>query len=162
MHWAIAWVWPAFLVEAAVLVLLVLPLARPSGGLRRACGTSLLLLAIAYPLVGFAAGRPPGEAEVVGIAPDPTAIATLGLVSLARGRLVALAAPIPILWLVIGTTTLTTMDEATSWVPLAALVLGTGSLLLPGRPTGAGGGDLRASAPRRTQRGRNRPEADRR
>src|SRR5882672_6248592 len=46
-------------------------------------GIALYVYALAlHPLIALVAGRPLQAAEVVGIAPDPTASATLGLLSL--------------------------------------------------------------------------------
>jgi len=63
-------------------------------------GIALYVYALAlHPLLVLVAGRPLQAAEVVGIAPDPTAIATLGLLSLAprRGGTLPLII-LPILW----------------------------------------------------------------
>ena len=72
-------------------------------------GSGLLLAAIgvvAYPLLPPLFGRPWTSAEVFGIAPDPTAIATLGVLLMARGRHVLLLLPIPLLWLLLSGLTL--------------------------------------------------------
>jgi hypothetical protein len=63
------------------------------------------------------------SSEVFGIAPDPTAMATLGVLLLARGRLLPLLLPIPALWCLLSGMTLQTMGEPQAWAPYAALVL---------------------------------------
>jgi hypothetical protein len=56
-------------------------------GVAGVIGIALYVYALAlHPLIALVAGRPLQAAEVVGIAPDPTAIATLGLLSLAPRR----------------------------------------------------------------------------
>src|SRR5262245_5212383 len=50
-------------------------------------GIALCVYALAlHPLIALVAGRPLHATEVVGLAPDPTASATLGLLSLAPRR----------------------------------------------------------------------------
>ena len=68
-------------------------------------------------------GRGWASSEVFGIAPDPTAIATLGVLLLARGRLLPLLLPIPVLWCLLSGITLSTMGEPQAWAPYAALAL---------------------------------------
>ena len=92
------------------------PLAE---GSRLGWGFGLLGLAIlGYPWVGLLLGRPLSQAEVFGIAPDPTAVGTLGVLllttsgrdSVAPRRAVVMAWPIPVLWCGISGATLWTMD----------------------------------------------------
>jgi hypothetical protein len=130
INWAIAYVAPAFGLEALLLVI-----AAARGGLvfdRRdlAAWTGLPVAAVGlilYPLLPLLFGRPWTTAEVFGIAPDPTAVATLGIVLTASGRVALLLVPIPLVWLLLSGLTLYTMGEAQSWVPLlaaAAAVIG--------------------------------------
>ncbi len=76
----------AFVLQAGVLVGLALTLrSGPRGPHTSAFPTGLALLAtavLAYPLAGLPFGRPMSQAEVIGVAPDPTALATLGLLLL--------------------------------------------------------------------------------
>jgi hypothetical protein len=60
----------------------------PASGGRLGLGFGLLVLAIVgYPWLGVLLGRPLSQAEVFGIAPDPTAVGTLGVLLLtASGR----------------------------------------------------------------------------
>jgi uncharacterized protein DUF6064 len=75
------------------------------------------------PLLAPLQGRGWASSEVFGIAPDPTAIATLGVLLLARGRLLPVLLPIPVLWCLLSGITLRTMGELQAWAPLAAAVL---------------------------------------
>jgi hypothetical protein len=87
-------------------------------------GYLILAFALAgQPLLAPLQGRGWASSEVFGIAPDPTAIATLGLLLLARGRLLPVLLPIPVLWCLLSGMTLRTMGEPQAWAPLAALAL---------------------------------------
>jgi hypothetical protein len=67
-------------------------------------------------------GRPWTQADVFGIAPDPTAIATLGILIL-NERIAWWLLPIPLAWCVISAATLWTMGSPDALVPLAAAFL---------------------------------------
>ncbi|WP_411034050.1 DUF6064 family protein [Shinella sp. BYT-45] len=122
INWAIAYAAPAFWLQALLLA------AGAAGGLvfdRRdiaaRLGSVLALAALAaYPLVPPLFGRPWAGAEVFGIAPDPTAAATLGILLAASGRLVFLLLPVPLLWLLLSGLTLHTMGDPQAWLPFSA------------------------------------------
>lgn len=127
INWAATWFTGLFVVQAVLLVL-----AGAGGGTsgnqprpRRAGAITLLVFALAvYPLIGVAVGRPWTQAEVFAMAPDPTALATLGFALLAptAGRRWLLLA-IPLLWCAISGATLWTMGSSESPVlPAAGLV----------------------------------------
>lgn len=127
INWAAAWFAGVFLVQAALLVL-----AGTGGGMagsvprpRRAGAITLLVFAlVVYPLIGIAVGRPWTQAEVFAMAPDPTALGTLGFVLLAptAGRRWLLLA-IPLLWCILSGATLWTMGASEAPVlPAAGLV----------------------------------------
>lgn len=85
---------------------------------RKAVGLCLLLFAlVGYPLLAPLAGRPWLEAEMVGLAPDPTAAATLALAPLAS-RPPWLLLVVPAVWSLVSGASLWTMGVA-------------GALLLP-------------------------------
>ena len=94
---------------------------------RRAAGLGLLLWALlGHPLLALLSGRPWTQAEVFGLAPDPTAIGTLGWLLLLEGR--ARVLPrflwlVPLAWCAISAATLATMGEWQALVPLAAALL---------------------------------------
>ena len=131
INWAATWFAAAFAIQGALMLLVALRARlRPgSGNARaRAVGLGLLLFAIAgQPLLARLLGRPWPQAEVLGLAPDPTAIGTLGLLLLLRPGEVARSMPtralllapwaIPLLWCVIGGATLWAMQA-----PEAALM----------------------------------------
>ena len=99
-------------------------LAFSRRGLAGWIGYLILAFALAgQPLLAPLQGRGWASSEVFGIAPDPTVIATLGVLLLARGRLLPVLLPIPVLWCLLSGITLSTMGEPQAWAPYAALVL---------------------------------------
>ena len=89
-------------------------------------GLAILLYALAiHPLIAPLAGRPWTQAEIFGLAPDPTAIATLGVL-LAADRAHWHLLVIPLLWCMISGLTLWTMEQpqAFAFPLLAALAVG--------------------------------------
>jgi hypothetical protein len=86
-------------------------------------GLVLLLFALlGYPLLAPLSGRPWPQTEVFGMAPDPTAAATLALLALAP-RASWVLWPVPLLWSAISGATLWTMQVRYAWVlPLLALL----------------------------------------
>jgi uncharacterized membrane protein len=133
---AAPWFAAAFGLEAALLGGCALAGVRwresTAHGARGRIGLGLLAFAVlGLPLLGATLGRPWTQAEVVGIAPDPTALATLGALLLlrdgdaagSRGTWVGrLAWPLPILWCLISGATLWTMDAPEA--PLLPLLAG--------------------------------------
>jgi hypothetical protein len=121
INWAATYFAAAFLVEAACLAAATFTnfwLFR-----RGAVGLGLIALALVYPLVAPLFGRPWAQAEFVGLAPDPTAVATLGALLLARGWLRWTLAIIPLAWCAVGGATLWTIDAPDAWImPLAGAV----------------------------------------
>ena len=97
-------------------------------------GIALLAAALAWPLLAALDGRSWHEAEVVALAPDPTAVATLGLLALTRpSRWTALLCAAPALWLALSALTLVTMGAWQGWAVLAALLAGLAAWAAPGR-----------------------------
>lgn len=145
INWAILHVVPLFALESLLLlavggVMGRLPL-EPTGP-RRPAGILLLALALAYPLATPLFGRPWRAAEFLGMAPDPTAIATLGFLLLARGRPRWLLYPIPASWCLGSGATLFAMGDPQAWLPLAAAILSLAAIALGagrGRHSGTAG-----------------------
>jgi hypothetical protein len=105
-----------------------------SGGAARVLGMVLLMASVVvYPVIAILAGRPWKQAEVFGMTPDPTAIATVGLTLLAGHRLRSSLLVIPVVWCLFSGLTLWAMSSPEAWVPPLAAVLGLGSTILPRR-----------------------------
>ncbi len=127
INWAMDYVAPLFALQAALLLIVGTAFGGLAFDRRGIAGSIGLLLAalglIAYPLLPPLFGRPWPEAEIFGIAPDPTVIATLGFLLTAHGRLLPLLLPIPLLWLLLSGATLWTMGDHQAWLPLLAIIL---------------------------------------
>ena len=118
----------AFAIEAGLLLWLgglrgrLLP--APLGGFRQRAGLAVFLFAwLAFPALAPALGRGWKQAEVFGMAPDPTALATLGVLLLVPARVPWGLVPIPFVWCLVSGATLWAMvapDYAI--VPLLALM----------------------------------------
>ena len=128
VNWAaptLAW---GFYAEAALLAGLGLSgrIVFMQRGRGARLGIGLLIAAVpVWPVLAPLDGRPWREAEVIAIAPDPTAIATLGLLALAeRSRWTALLYVAPVLWLAVSALTLFTMDAWQGWAVIVALLGG--------------------------------------
>lgn len=124
---------------------------RPGAGVIGRAGLWIFLFAfLVQPLIGPLLGRAWRQIEIFGVAPDPTAVATLGILSLAAGRVRWELIAVPVIWCVLSGATLSAMEAPDAWVtPLAgALVVSIGvwkSLVLRrgrrkgGRSTAAAG-----------------------
>jgi hypothetical protein len=127
INWATTWFASLFMVQAVLLVL-----AGAAGGefratsrLRRAGAVALFIFALLIqPLIGPLMGRPWTQVEVFGMAPDPTALGTLGFALLlpTPGRRWLLLV-IPLLWCAISGATLWTMGSPDALVLSAAGLL---------------------------------------
>lgn len=128
INWAAPWFAALFAAEAVLLVWTGvvryrIDVTAPAPAIRRAglglYGTALL----GYPFVNPVLGREWAQVELFGMAPDPTAIATLGIVLFApRGMRRCLLVP-PVLWCAVSGPTLWAMQAPSAFLPpLAALV----------------------------------------
>ncbi len=139
IHWGIAYVVPLFGLQALLLAALgSLPgeLRLPERwSVRRGLGTGLFIYALAlHPLTALTTGRGVAGAEVIGLTPDPLAMATLGLAAMARPAPRAwLLLVIPALWCLLSTLTLLLLDTPGAWLPLLAIVAALAARLWPAR-----------------------------
>ena len=136
INWAARYFAIGFAVQAVLLVWTGVVRDRlrfDTGNITGKIGLGLFLHALAiHPLIAPLTGRPWTQAEIFGLAPDPTAIATLGvLVATARPPLLLFA--IPFLWCLLTSLTLWTMESpeapAAIILGLLALVAGTRNVL---------------------------------
>lgn len=129
INWAASTYAAGFLVQALGLLTLaaVADLHATTARARRRVGLLIVAAALlAYPLLTLAAGKPWTQAEVFGLAPDPTAIATLGFLlqvqarASAVGWLLRALWALALAWCALSAATLLTLGSAQGWVPLAA------------------------------------------
>ena len=128
INWAaeyFAWAWGAQAVLLLAAALWGRIDAAPMACLRRGFGLALLGYALAiHPLLAPMLNRGWPQAEVFGMAPDPTALATLGALLAIKLRHAGWLFPIPVAWCLISGATLWTMDAPDfAVVPLAAILV---------------------------------------
>ncbi|QRM29959.1 DUF6064 family protein [Microvirga sp. VF16] len=131
INWAARYLATAFVVEALLLIWTGLVRNRilflPYGDWISRTGMGLVLFALAVqPLIGPLVGRDWWQAEIFGVAPDPTVLATLGVLLTVDKRPPWGLMIIPLIWCALSGATLWTMGSPDAWVvPMAALgVLG--------------------------------------
>jgi hypothetical protein len=128
INWVAPWAAVAFLAQAALLVwagavggrLSVPPRLDAAG--RAGVGIFLFAL-LAQPAIGLLLGRSWRQAEIFGLAPDPTAIGTLGLLLALAGPARWVLMVLPALWCAATGATLWAMSAPDSWVAPAAALL---------------------------------------
>jgi hypothetical protein len=137
INWAADYLGWLYFLQAAILALLgftgKLHFARSQDAGTAWAAYAIVIIALAaYPLLALAEGRSWETAEVFGIAPDPTVVATLGLLALTpRTLLMATLQVIPALLLIASALTLIAMDAWQGWVTLALWAAGVGAWAVP-------------------------------
>jgi hypothetical protein len=129
INWPIAYAAPVFAAQGLLLIGigaigggLAFP-QTPGRGIAGAAGLALFAASVAlYPFLAPLMGRPWESAEVFGLAPDPTAAATLALIAIADGRARWLLMIVPCLWCAISAMTLWLLGSPGFIVPLAAAI----------------------------------------
>lgn len=116
INWAALYVSPLFALMALVLVFFAVrprpPVLSAGALMPRVIGVGVLLFSlVGYPLLGHLTGKPWQGAQVFGIAPDPTIMATLGFLTLCTGSGVLAAMIIPALWAMATGLTLYALDR---------------------------------------------------
>jgi Family of unknown function (DUF6064) len=124
INWAASYFAAGFALEAVLLVWIGVVRGRllfdVDGGPRRA-GFWIFLFAFAVqPLAGLLFGRGWRQIEIFGVAPDPTAVGTLGILLLAAGRVRWELITIPVVWCAVSGVMLLAMEGPDAWIPLAA------------------------------------------
>jgi hypothetical protein len=116
INWAATYTVPLFAVEALLFLWIGVArrrlIFRPRRDAAGILGTALFIFAlIFYPMLAPLAERPWEQAEIFGLAPDPTVIATLGLLLLLEGRVRWALLAVPILWCLASGATLWAMGS---------------------------------------------------
>lgn len=128
INWAAVYVLPIFALEGILLLCLSarqrLWTLKPQT-ISGTVGTALLLYGLVfYPLQGLAAGRPAAALQLFGLAPDPTALATLGLLFMVgSGWLAQICLIAPIVWCLLSATTLYALGSWEAWPLTAAAIV---------------------------------------
>lgn len=93
---------------------------------------ALLIVAVVvvYPSLTLLSGRVFASAEVFGVAADPTALATLLVISGVVSGWRLLLAVVPVFWLVFSATTLSAMGSVEVWYVLSGLLVAATNLAL--------------------------------
>jgi len=112
--------------------------------LARRSGVGILLFALAVePLVDLL-GRGWRGTPILGVAPDPTAVATLGILLATTGRGRGVLSVIPAIWCAISFATLLAMKAPEAWMMAGIGVLAAGAAIASRRsspsPSGRGAG----------------------
>jgi hypothetical protein len=130
INWAASYLVWLYAIEVLVLAWIGVARGRLRFGRRRDAagilGMALLLSSLLlYPALAPLLGRGWQQAEVFGVAPDPTVIATIGLLLLAEGPPHWALLAVPVLWCVISGATLFAMGspEATVLLPVGLLAV---------------------------------------
>lgn len=129
INWAIRYVIPFFLLEAMLLLWLGSQQGRLRFAWRGNRGTRLGIVLFIYaayihPFTALLGGRPLAGAEVFGLAPDPTAIGTLGLVvSAGPLRSTWPLLIVPLLWCALSAITLTTLGTLEAGFVLISMLV---------------------------------------
>lgn len=128
INWAATWFAAGFAVQGVLLLWIGLVRGQlrfgAAGDAAARAGLGLFLFGLLLqPPVGWLAGRTVTQLEAFGMAPDPTAVATLGLLVLAEGRVRWELLVLPVLWCLVSGATLWTMAASDAAVmPLAAVL----------------------------------------
>jgi hypothetical protein len=128
INWAATWFAVGFAFEALLLVVVGvltgrLVLSRARDGTFWIATSIVAISILGYPILAPLTGRPGTTAEIFGVAPDPTAIASVAVLALVRGRIRWLLLAIPVLWCAVAAATLWAMDAPERWVMLASGLL---------------------------------------
>jgi len=135
INWAATWFAVAFGCEALLLVVVGvlanrLAFQTARGGVAWLATSIIAVAVVGYPLLAALTGRPWTAAEMFGVAAEPTAIASVAVLALVRGRIRWLLLVIPVLWCAVAAATLWAMNAPQGWIVLAAGLLALWPALL--------------------------------
>jgi hypothetical protein len=136
IHWIADWYAVAFVLQALLLfgygVLRRGVEFETGNSVRTGIGVFVLLGALlVMPASAHLTGREWMQAELFAMTPDATALATLGLLLLAKGRIAIWLAVIPVAWCFITGATLWALEAPEALILPAGAVLSIAIMLLP-------------------------------
>ena len=128
INWVAPWFAAAFALEALLLAGIGAVAGRVAFQPASARGfwipiALIVIIDLGYPLLAPLTGRSWTTAEVVGVAADPTALATVVILALARGRVRWLVLVVPLLWCTFAALTLRAMNSTEAFVVIGATLL---------------------------------------
>ena len=129
INWAASYFAWLFAIEALLLARLTVRLSRDFAA-RVGVGLFLFSLAV-YPLLAPLWGRGWRQAEVFGVAPDPTVLATLGLLLLAEQPPPWWTLVVPLAWCLMSGALLWAMGSPEVWILVMAAILVLGARRIP-------------------------------
>lgn len=133
INWAARSFALVFAAQGLLLAWFALTHRRPRSMPNQLGAFGLFGVAALAPAGSLLAGRELTQLELIGVTPDPTAIATLAFAVTATRFRLALAI-IPLVWCAIGGATLWALDSVEAWIPLLGAIAGLGLLLRRRRP----------------------------
>ena len=149
INWAAAYFAAAFALEAALL----LGLGAVRGGLvfdaagpRRAALAVLFFALAFYPIAGVLFGRDWRQVELFGVAPDPTAVGTLGILLLAGGRTRWELLAIPLVWCVSSGLMQKAANAPDAWLAFASGAVALGLAVATSGRVSAGRSSSRSTS----------------
>ena len=133
INWAATWFAAAFAIEAILLALAAATCRRSARPFTRSAAWLVAIVVFGYPFLALLSGRTWTTAEVFGVAPDPTAIATVAALGVLRGVPRWVLTIVPLAWCAIAAATLWAMNEiahalvVVAATALAVVATGTGN-----------------------------------
>ena len=138
IHWVANWYAVTFVLQA--LLLFIYGISRRGiefetrNTVRTGIGVFILLGALlVMPATAYLTGREWMQAELFAMTPDATALATLGLLLLAKGRVAIWLAAIPVAWCFITGATLWALEAPEAMILPAGAILTITLMLVPTR-----------------------------
>ncbi|MDX1697430.1 MAG: DUF6064 family protein, partial [Thiohalobacterales bacterium] len=136
IHWVADWYAVAFFIQALLLFVYGLWPRGPEFAIGKSAraGIGLLILLgalLAMPATAHLTGRAWQQAELFAMTPDATALATLGLLLLAKGRSAVWLAVIPVAWCLVSGATLWVLEAPEAMILPAGAVLTIALMLTP-------------------------------
>jgi hypothetical protein len=127
INWAAKWFAAAFVIEAVLLIWfgVIRDRFRASPGRRFTRWSGIALFAFALfiePLIGFLLRGSWATAQTFGITPDPTVVATIGVILFAGERRAIPLIVVPLLWCAISGATWWTLHASTAFVLLGFIL----------------------------------------
>ena len=128
INWAVIYLLPLFAIQVSLLVWIGVIQGRlrfqvTNGTAGILCIAIFLLAVVLYPALAPLLGRGWRQAEFFGMSPDPTAVATLGLLLLPPDRMRWVLLMVPVLWCLLSGMTLLAMGSAEAWILLVSPIV---------------------------------------